>query len=144
MDWPEYEISALGNVRRNGKPLALFMVKGYLSFNVADPGRRRSLRVHREVARAFLPGFKGHVRHLDGNALNNHFGNLAWGSPKENEADKRAHGRILAGSKHPQAKLSEADAQAIRASRETGVALAKRFGVAPSQICAIRKGRSRF
>lgn len=50
--------------------------------------------VHVLVLEAFdkprPPGMVG--RHLDGDKLNNHISNLAWGTPAENTADSRRHG----------------------------------------------------
>ena len=38
-------------------------------------------------------------------------------------------------------RLTEADAVAIRASHDTNLAIAERFGIHPSHVCHIRKGR---
>jgi hypothetical protein len=140
-DWPEYEISSFGNVRRNGKPIRSFVVKGYLAFNVCGCSARKSLRVHREVAKAFLfnPGCNL-VRHLNGNPLDNRVDNLAWGTSAENEADKRLHGTAMSGESHHQSKLTAEQVNEIRRSSEKGVVLAERFGVAPRTISAIRNG----
>lgn len=48
--------------------------------------------VHSLVATAFLVRSGWEVRHLDGNRLNNHVDNLAWGTPKDNSDDMRRHG----------------------------------------------------
>lgn len=59
--------------------------------------------------------------------------------------DEAGFGKILPdygswcrGSKHPFAKLTEDDVRAIRKSTETGVALAKRYGVGSPMISKIR------
>lgn len=46
-------------------------------------------------------------RHLDGNTKNFRLDNLAWGTNAENVNDKRTHGTLLHGGKHPRAKLDE-------------------------------------
>ena len=100
--WPRYEVSDLGNVRGAHGPIKTFLVKGYLGFNVATAGgARKSLRVHREVLRAHkgdAPGLQ--CRHLDGNVLNCRLDNLAWGTQRDNEADKRKHGTVYQGERH--------------------------------------------
>lgn len=137
-----YEISSLGRVRRRGKYLSLFLVKGYLAFNVSlARTMRKSLRVHREVARAFLPGGEGLVRHLNGDRMDNQLENLAWGTYEDNEADKARHGRTLKGEHHHQHKLTAAQVVQIRTSTERGTVLAVLHGVTPSRICALRKGK---
>lgn len=141
MDWPLYEISTSGNVRRSGKPIRTFLVKGYLGFNVINGTSRKSLRVHREVARRFLPPFSGQlVRHLDGDPANNSASNLAWGTCKDNEDDKRRHGRIMIGEKHHQAKLTNEQAKSISESAMGSFELARLHGVSPQTIWSIRKG----
>jgi hypothetical protein len=58
---------------------------------------------------------------------------LSWKERTLNMLDKRKDGTTGA-------KVSAEDVAFIRASTETGVALAKRFGVTPSAIGKIRKG----
>lgn len=141
--WPAYQISDTGNVRRSGKPVATFLVDGYPSFNVSMRGERKSLRVHREVAIAFLgfqPGML--VRHLDGNPRNCVASNLAWGTQEENERDKRYHGTDLSGQHHHCHKLRSADALAIRSSSAKRSDLAKSYGVEYRTIYAIQRGET--
>jgi hypothetical protein len=52
----------------------------------------------------------------------------------ENSWPRRYPERIKRGEDHGQAKLCEADVRAIRASGETGIALAERYGVSDSVI----------
>ncbi len=60
-------------------------------------GSRKVMKVHSLVASIFLKKPKTSkklcVRHLDGNSKNNRVDNLAYGTYKENEADKKIHGR---------------------------------------------------
>jgi hypothetical protein len=80
-------------------------------------------------------------------------GHLFLGSHADNAADMNSKGRgdasglalarEVRGEQHWLAKLSNADADAIRASNERGVDLAARYGVAQQTICNIRKGRRR-
>ena len=142
--YPSYEISNMGNVRRGNKQLSLFIIKGYLSFNVVDKGKRRkSMRVHREVAKSFLGNNQDMVvRHLDGNPLNCNLSNLAWGTYCDNEKDKNIHGRSLSGSRHHQAKLKEKDAIFIKRSCLPSKELACRLNVGYRTIWAIKTGRT--
>lgn len=68
--------------------------KGYLQVFLQRPGESRMLSVHQVVAAAFIgprpPGME--TRHLDGNKLNCHPGNLAYGTGAENMQDQARHG----------------------------------------------------
>lgn len=83
-----------------------------------------------------------HIAHRDGNRANNRADNLSWSAPWQNEQDKRRHGTALLGERHHQAKLTECDVRAIRASSLMGIELARKYGVTPSAITAIRKRRT--
>ncbi len=144
LEWPHYEISDLGNVRSRRGAVKSFVVQDYLQFNVSDSGgRRRALKVHREVIRAHVGDRPGMiVRHLDGNPLNANLSNLAWGTHKENELDKIAHGTKMLGEKHHQCKLTVEQVKEIRSSTgQTGI-LAEKFGVTRGTICSIRRGKT--
>lgn len=62
------------------------------------------------------------------------------GTQAENMADKVAKGRQHRGERVPHAKFTAADIRAIRASDETHVALARKYGVAFQTIAKIRSG----
>jgi len=68
---------------------------------------------------------------------------LRWATAKENQADRRKHGTHREGTaiRH-KAKLTEAEARYIATSPNAGVDLADRFGVSPSAISHIRRGRN--
>jgi len=100
-----YEVSDIGNVRSLdrevwhgtgtktmklvGRPLASFMVKGYLALNIP-----KLAYIHRLVCEAWHgPRPEGmECRHLDGNPFNNTPDNLRWGTSKENAQDTLRHG----------------------------------------------------
>jgi hypothetical protein len=85
------------------------------------------------------------VAHRDGDEQNNDFLNLRYATPKQNNADKRAHGTHLSRSSHPGAKLSEADVGAIRrrlAAGDLQRQIADDFNVSRATISAIAVGRS--
>jgi len=79
---------------------------GYPSVRVTVDGCRKRISVHRLVAEQYLPpkpSPEHEIRHLDGNKLNPHAGNLAWGTAKENAADRQLHGRTSCGDGHSRA-----------------------------------------
>lgn len=80
---------------------------------------RKSLWIHRAVLLAFIgePEPGQIARHLDGDPTNNHLGNLAWGTPAENNADMSRHGTSTRGERGSNAKLNEDQVRAIRALR---------------------------
>lgn len=69
---------------------------------------------------------------------------LYWATPIENSADKERHGTLLRGEQLPQSKLKTADVLAIRAlkGQKFQREIAKQFGVSPTQINKILKGKA--
>ena len=59
---------------------------GYYKVELIKNGVKRSFRVHRLVAGAFIPKVEGKeiINHKDGNPLNNSVSNLEWCTQKEN------------------------------------------------------------
>lgn len=92
---------------------------GYPSVRLTIDGKRTHLPVHRIVAELFLgetPSPQHEVRHLDGDPLNNHVTNLAWGTRQDNANDRERHGRTSRGRKHSRAVMAGLRA-AIAAAR---------------------------
>lgn len=100
--------------------------------------------VHVAVCKTFHgPRPPGHeVAHGNGIQLDCSAANLSWKTPRENEADKIAHGTRMQGEGHHQHKLTEADVRAIRTSSETNTALGKQYGVARVTIAYARAGKT--
>ena len=103
--------------------------------------------VHRLVLEAFVgPCPEGQeCRHLNGDPGDNRLENLVWGSPLENSLDMVKHGTSIKGTKSPKAKLKESDVLTVMSLLKDGMkdsAIAKRFGVAPGAVIAIRLGYS--
>ena len=109
---PRYEVTCDGrvlSVTTNWRGYGMRELKqelnddGYPSVRIIVNGKRKRYAVHKLVARSHLgpqpsPGYE--IRHIDGNKLNNHFRNLAWGTRKENADDRERHGRTSRGHKH--------------------------------------------
>lgn len=77
---------------------------GYPSVRLTVIGAKRTrLAVHKLIATTFLgprPSPAHEVRHLDGDRLNPHADNLAWGTRADNAADRERHGRTSRGEPH--------------------------------------------
>ena len=95
--WKEIEgfdgkllVSNRGRIKselRNGTILKSQVdAKGYHRVRVTVNRVKRTLKVHREVAKAFIPNPRGlpQVNHIDGNKSNNSVDNLEWVTPSEN------------------------------------------------------------
>lgn len=87
-----YQISNLGRVKSlnrvtsTGRTVTERILKtrvnkrGYEYVNIQINGLRKSIKIHREVAKAFVPNERGYseVNHKDENKLNNSASNLEW------------------------------------------------------------------
>jgi hypothetical protein len=95
---------------------------GYPSVRVTLAGKRVRYAVHALVAFAHLPDRPSpshEIRHLDGNRLNSHADNLAWGTRKENAEDRERHGRTSRGARHSAAIKASSQAAGTRAFRQS-------------------------
>jgi len=155
-----YEVSEHGDVRskdmvvgakggktavRKGRVLSpVKKNNGYLAVTLTDGVNRPQIGVHRLVARAFVGEcpIGLHVLHGDGNKTNNHFTNLRYGTPAENVADTKRHGRQRRGSQSANAKLDEDAVRHIRESSRNGIILAKMYGVTNAHISSVRSRRT--
>ena len=110
---------------------------GYLIVVLCKDGKTKTQKVHRLVAKAFIPNTdcKPYINHLDGNPKNNIVSNLEWCTQHENVQhayDTKLH--------KPNRRLTHEQVELIRAqykphSRTSGTsALAKRFGVNQATI----------
>lgn len=68
---------------------------------------------------------------------------LRWATPKQNQADRVAAGTHSRGENHGNCRLSETDVREIKSARgiKAQKELADHFGVSPTHICEIQKGR---
>lgn len=87
-DFPNYEISNLGNVRNSKMKLLKPnpKQKGYLQVQLYYQNKKKRFSIHRLVAQAFIPNPKNYsqVNHRDGVKTNNKVCNLEWCSPLDN------------------------------------------------------------
>jgi hypothetical protein len=121
---------------------------GYPHVAILLGGKRVTKAVHTLVCTAFhgqKPSPIHEVRHLDGDRMNSRPSNLCWGTPSENEADKRRHGRVAEGERHGNARLNDEAVRILRIAipdgRWNAVDAAAVFGVDPSTIRRIVAGR---
>ena len=87
-----------GEIMRNGKILEPKKdAEGYLRVNIG--GKIRRDRVHRIVAKAFVPNpyNKPFVNHKDGNKANNNANNLEWCTERENSLLASKKGLLKGG-----------------------------------------------
>lgn len=147
-----YEVSVSGQVRRrNGKPLKQWKNShGYMLVRLSNP--RAVERVHRLVAKAFIPNTeaKPFVNHINNERADNRAENLEWCTQLENLAHADRQGRMQrdywVGKRSPSAMLSDRDVAAIRAEYAAGgvswAALGEKYGIGKRSIGRILKGES--
>lgn len=132
------------NFRYKGRVLKPTNTRGYLVVHIGVDGVKTNLAVHVAVLLAFVgprpDGMEG--CHCNGDSLDNRAENLRWDTHLANNRDRLKHETYTRGQRHPMAKLTDAQALEIYRSSESGAALAKRYGVAPSKISAIRCGQT--
>lgn len=163
--FPRYSVSETGTVRRDADGLAMAHSKPrnkreYPCVHLRRAGERKRIAVHILVANEWLgtkPFPNAEVRHLDGNHLNPSASNLAWGSRKDNAADRDAHGttarglrhgihsRNVAGTNNPNAKLDAAAvAKIVQLSRQghSQRMIAERTGTSQKVVWKILNGKA--
>lgn len=84
-----YEVSSFGNIRHKRTQQIRTLSKtdrGYVQISLYNGKKIQSIRVHRVVARVFIPNPQGltEVNHKDGDKANNHVDNLEWITRKDN------------------------------------------------------------
>ena len=150
----QYEISNFGNVRskKSGhfkNKSKRILNKQYYATTLHINGFRKTFKIHRLVAMAFIPNPKNkpQVNHIDGNKLNNHANNLEWCTAKENMIHALKNGLLNSvGVSNYQTNLTERDVQIIRWMSEIGCfsyeQIAEFLSITKSNVAHIVKGRS--
>jgi len=119
----------------------------FCSFRVSGKNCFRS--VHSLVAEAFIgPRPDGQqVRHLDGDGVNNRRGNLAYGTAKDNAADREFHGTTARGDRSGTTKLPDVQVEELKriyaAKGTSQYRLADLFGISQAQVNNIVLGKQR-
>ncbi len=78
--------------------------------------------------------------HNDGDPTNNHVGNLRWGTPTDNAADRIKHGRNAQGERNGEAKVTEDQVREIRrrcAAGEYQYVVGPDYGLSQTQVSRI-------
>lgn len=127
VDYPNYEVSSLGKVRRAtpgnnhtyaGKILKPQHQARYPYVSLCDnAGKSKSIRVHVIVCRAFngpKPSEHHHAAHEDDDTHNLKADNMSWKTPRENLEDKLKRGRQNRGVEVNTNVLGEEDVRSIR------------------------------
>ena len=123
---------------------------GYAHINVVVDGRRTIRRPSRLVCEAVNgppPTFLHQAAHSCGTGNKGCIAprHLRWATRVENEADKLLHGTRARGEINGHAKLTSEKVYQIRTLLDEGLsqrAIAKEFGVDPSNISHIRRGKN--
>jgi hypothetical protein len=162
-DFPAYEVSFIGQVRRRlppkgGRSSVGYILKpgtghlsGYHTYILKNKdGVTKGVSAHRLVALTFIgppPSPQHEVAHNDGNPRNNHYKNLRWATRKENAEDCTKHGRrfYAKGELHWYTKLTDADVRKIRELYSQGMtyaAISRLFPISRMSCCNIVIGRT--
>lgn len=159
-----YEVSDLGRVRALAKrvpiqygawrdvPATILKTRKpdgwYPAVSLWRDGVCQRSLVHRLVAITFHgdPPFpEAQVRHLDGSRDNNRADNLAWGTGKDNAADRDAHGRQPKGTRSPVAHLDGRKLAEVRAALASGLdqsKTARLLGVTRAVVHNVARGKT--
>ena len=144
-EFPEYEISSRGELRRYGRLKTAFISKGgYRRFSLCCNNKKIKKNAARLVAAAFIgPCPKGHhVHHRNGKQADDYYLNLQYLPAKDHCKMNKVP--AFKGEDQPNAKLSSADVMQIRefyrAGGQSYTQLAQIFGVDFSTIGRIIRG----
>jgi hypothetical protein len=119
----------------------------YLEVNLIREGKRCRVRVHRLVAEVYLPQRpfnEAVIRHLDGNAFNNCYENLVWGSRQDDANDRVLLGTTAKGGRNGSAKLREEEVIEMRRRYWCGdgtLRLSDEFGISQRHARDVIFGR---
>lgn len=151
-DFPNYMISNKGRVWSKTKivssPRGKYLKKGrilkshddkrgYLKIDLINEKGRKSYKIHRLVAEAFLknPELKREVNHINGIKTDNEVSNLEWVTSKENKTHawniglyKKQNGLKFSGEKNGFSKLNDQTVKEIRRTYKSGGISQKELG----------------
>ena len=118
--------------------------KGYLCVSFSKNNRQKSFRVHRLVAKAFIPNLKNkpQVNHKDGDKKNNCIENLEWCDNYENFQHALKNNLIASGVRAGMSKLTKRQVLEICKDSRSFRVLGKIYGVNSSNISDIKNRKS--
>jgi len=100
-DFPDYYVSSDGEIVSFVKKAPRIMETwknqyGHLYTRLVSGNEKKTVSIHREVAKAFVPNPTNQpvVRHKNDDPLDNAYSNLKWGTQQDNVQDMREHGRM--------------------------------------------------
>lgn len=152
-----YEVSNFGGFRRltagrrtwPGRLIKPILMKiGYLTVRPVVDGKNVQIYLHRLVAETFMGACPDgmEVNHIDGNKANPSLSNLEYVSHSKNGQHAMDTGLNYKGDCHPRVKVTDAQVREIRAARlagESGVSVARRFGISSTTVSEIIHGTKR-
>ena len=150
-----YKVSSWGRIfsfareGTNGGLLSLIKTpKSYLVVNLYQGSKLTNCRVHRLVARAFIPNpdNKPEINHKNGVKTDNRVDNLEWVTHEENITHATKTGLMPKGENCYKAKLTEEDVlkiiELLKINFLSMKQIARLFNVGPRQINYISQGKS--
>lgn len=117
--WGEYVRARQGKILKPGRSGIW-----YLTAVLYKNGKKKTTKVHRMVATAFIPNPLGkkYINHIDSNPINNSVKNLEWCTHLENMQHAAKAGRTkCVGEKNPHAKLTDEQVIEMRLLYSKGV-----------------------
>jgi hypothetical protein len=138
LDYPDYEVSDYGFVRRKGHIFSPGIRNGYHFVNLSRNSKRKKYYVHRLVSMAFIPNPRcyKYVNHKDGVKTHNHIDNLEWCTASFNNAHAYRTGLkpkpVTHGQLNGMAKLTNERVIAMRNeynASTTYASLGRKYGV---------------
>lgn len=125
------------NANRNGKWLVAHPDgQGYPSVTFTINYARKSFKVHRLVAGAFLDGSGEQINHIDGDKHNNHYSNLEWCTNQENTIHAYRIG--LKTVPHTKEKILK-----LLSRGHSQGQVAKKLGIHQSTVSRVFNGKTR-
>lgn len=126
---------------------------GYRRVSLSIDGKHRNFRIHRLVAKAFIPNPDNfpEIDHIDANPANNNVKNLRWTDRSGNVINSYKHGKkpsgvaLLKGEDHLMAKTTEDKIHEVCRLLEQKVScpvIAKTTGVSLGTIHSVKQGNT--
>jgi hypothetical protein len=141
-EFPAYEVSDQGRVRRGGRVLAPRpQTNGYHRVNLWRENVGYDRYIHRLVCGAFVgdaPTSDAQVDHINSARSDNRAANLRWVSPADNKSDRK----LARGERNGASVLTAADVAEVRTMlrANNNTVIARKFRVCKGTIRDIREG----